>query len=187
MLYICMRIFYTASFYGKAKYQNCYDLVLKSIKQTGADVISPEVGNYLSVLKLEDYAKIRSKKKLHYEAIRRGITWAQAMIIEVSHEDFQLGHEATIALSLKKPVLALSLHEDFSKKITSPYFFGAKYNEYNVEELVTEFIKKSEKETLNERFNLFLSSRQLTNLEASAQKRGINKSEYLRMLIDKES
>lgn len=182
-----MRVFYTASFYGKEKYQESYNLLLKTIKKTGVELLSPEIGNYLSVLKLADYEKVRSKKKLHYEAIRRGINWAQAVIIEVSHEDFQLGHEATISLNLKKPVLALSLHEDFSKKITNPLFFGAKYNEYNIEEVVFEFVKKSEKETLNERFNLFLSSRQLANLEKAAKEKGMNNSEYLRMLLDKNS
>jgi hypothetical protein len=182
-----MKLFYTASFYGKAKYQEYYDLVLKSIKQTGVELLSPEVGNYLSVLKLEDYAKIKSKKKLHYEAIRRGIVWAQAVVIEASHEDFQLGHEATLAIQGKKPVLCLSIHEDFSKKISNPYFFGAKYNEYNIEELLGEFVKRHEKETLNQRFNLFLSSRQLKNLEEASKKMGMNNSEYLRTLIDKNS
>ncbi len=180
-----MRIFYTASFYGKAKYQENYSLVLKTIKNSTTELVSPESGNYLSTLKLEDYAKIKSKKKLHYEAIRRGIIWAQAVIIEVSHEDFQLGHEATLALQLKKPVLCLSIHEDFSKKITHPLFFGAKYNEYNIEELITDFVRKFEKENLKERFNLFLSNRQLKNIESQALKLGMNNSEYLRMLIDK--
>lgn len=182
-----MKVFYTASFYGKAKYQDHYNLVLKAIKDTNSELISPEAGNYLSVLKLEDYSKIKSKKKLHYEAIRRGIVWAQAVVIEVSHEDFQLGHEATIALQLKKPVLCLSIHEDFSKKISHPLFFGAKYNEYNIEELITTFIRKFEKENLKERFNLFLSQRQLKNVESQATKLGMNNSEYLRMLIDKNS
>lgn len=182
-----MKVFYTASFYGKAKYQDAYNLVLQSIKKTGCELLSPEVGNYLSTLKLEDYSKIKSKKKLHYEAIRRGIIWAQAVIIEVSHEDFQLGHEATLALQLKKPVLCLSIHEDFSKKIAHPLFFGAKYNEYNIEELIADFVRKFEKEHLKERFNLFLSARQLKNIEGQAHKLGMNNSEYLRMLIDKNS
>ncbi len=179
-----MRVFYTASYYGKAKYQSSYDLVLKAIKKTGVELLSPEAGNYLSVLKLQDYSKIKGKQKLHYEAIRRGIAWAQAIIIEISHEDFQLGHEATLALSLKKPVLCLSIHEDFSKKISHPLFFGAKYNEYNIEELVGEFIRRSSKEKFNKRFNLFLSSRQLTQLEDAARKRGVNSSEFIRSLID---
>ncbi len=182
-----MKIFYTASYYGKEKYQESYNLVLNAIKSAEVELLSPEVGNYLSVLKLADYEKIKGKKRLHYEAIIRGIRWAQAVIIEISHEDFQLGHEATMALSLKKPVLALSIHEDFSKKITHPLFFGAKYNQYNIEELIADFVKRNEKETLNERFNLFLSQRQLQNLEKHAKEKNMNNSEYIRMLIDKTS
>ena len=128
---------------------------------------------------------IKSKKRLHYEAIRRGIGWADAVIIEISHEDFQLGHEASLAIQNKKPVLCLSIHEDFSKKISNPYFFGAKYNEYNIEELVENFIAKHQKEPLKERFNLFLSTSQLHKLETSAKRMGFNNSEYIRMLLDK--
>jgi predicted protein tyrosine phosphatase len=108
-------------------------------------------------------------------------------VIEISHEDFQLGHEATLAIMAKKPVLCLSIHEDFSKKIVNPYFFAAKYSESNIEEIVDNFIKRVDKESLNQRFNLFLSKRQLVNLEIASKKMGMNNSEYLRMLLDKNS
>ena len=182
-----MKVFYTASYYGKTKYQEYYDLVLKTIKQAGCELLSPEIGNYLAVLKLEDYTKPKSKIKLHYEAVHRGINWAQAVIIEISHEDFQLGHDVSLAIKNKKPVLCLSIHEDFSKKISSPFFFGAKYNEHNIKKIVGNFIGKTKKETLNERFNLFLSRRQITNMEEASKKLGMNNSEYLRMLIDKSN
>ena len=182
-----MKVFYTASFYGKSKYQEFFDMVLNAIKKTGVDFLSPEVGDYLSILKIQHSANIKSKKKLHYDAIRKGILWADTVIIEVSHEDFQLGHEVSLAIQSKKPVLCLSIHEDFSKKISSPYLFGAKYNAYNIDELVTDFINKYSKETLNERFNLFMSKRQLKNLGKAAKEKGLNNSEYLRMLIDKNS
>lgn len=182
-----MRVFYTASHYGKDKYQQYYDLVLKAIKKNDVELLSPEVGNYLSVLKLQDYAKIRSKKKLHYEAIRRGIAWADVVILEISHEDFQLGHEASIAISNKKPVLCLSIHEDFSKKIPGPYFQGAKYNSYNVDIIIEEFLGKNKKEALNTRLNIFLSKKQLEKLSNSAKGLGMNNSEYLRYLIEKNS
>ncbi len=181
-----MRIFYTASYFGKEKYQTLYDLVRKTIESTGVELISPEIGNYLSVLEEKDY-KQKSKKKLHYEAIRRGISNSQAVVIEISHEDFQLGHEATLTIMAKKPVLCLSIHEDFSKKIVNPYFFAAKYNEYNIEEIVSNFIKRIEKESLDHRFNLFLSKRQTELLETASKKAGMNNSEYIRMLIDKSS
>lgn len=179
-----MRIFYTASYYGKKRYQKELDLVLKTLEKTTSEILSPEKGNYLSVLKDRDYKRIKNKKKLHYEAIRRGIRWAQAVVIEISNEDFQLGHEATLAIQAKKPVLCLSVNEDFSEKIENQYFHGAKYNEYNIEEIIDDFIKNSEKETLNERFNLFLSPRHVTYLDGVSKKAGLNKSEYLRLLID---
>lgn len=181
-----MRVFFTASYTGKEKYQNEFDLVRNAIKKTGVELLSPEEGNYLSLLKDKDFNKLKSKQKIHYEAIKRGIQWAQAVIIEISHEDFQLGHETTLAIQAKKPVLCLSIHKDFSGKITNPYFHGAKYNEYNIEEIIDNFIKNSEKEALSERFNLFLSPRQVVYLEGVSKRSGMNMSEYVRMLIDRD-
>lgn len=181
-----MKIFYTASFYGKDEYQKNYDMVLKAIQNNKAELISPEIGNYLNILSKTRLEKLKDKRKIHYEAIRKGIQWAQAVIIEISREDFQLGHEATLAIQAKKHVLALSVHEDFSKKIINPYFHGIKYNQYNIEEAVDDFIKMAREEGLNQRFNLFLSQKQLAYLTEAAAKSELNKSEYIRQLIDND-
>ncbi|MBI4098373.1 MAG: hypothetical protein HY426_05045 [Candidatus Levybacteria bacterium] len=181
-----MKIFYTASFYGKEKYQKYYDLVLDAISATGVEVLSPEKGNYLNILKAAQVEKLNDKQRIHYEAIRKGIAWAQGVIIEISNEDFQLGHEATLAIQSKKHVLCLSIYEDFSKKIINPYFHGLKYNEYNVEEAVENFVDLVRQESLNQRFNLFLNERQLTYLEKAAKENSVNKSEYIRKLIDND-
>ncbi len=181
-----MKIFYTASYYGKEKYQRYYDLVLKVITDTGVEIISPEKGNHLSLLNKKDLKRFKNPKQIHYEAIRKGIQWADAVIIEISNEDFQLGHEATLTIQNKKHLLCLYIHKDFSENIINPYFHGAKYNEYNVEELVSDFIDMVKNEQLDKRFNLFLSSRQLTYIESVARRKGLNKSEYIRMLIDED-
>jgi len=181
-----MKIFYTCSFYGKSKYQRYYDLVLKAITKTGAEVVSPELDNYLSLLSKREIARLGTKSKIHREAIRRGIEWADAVIIEISYEDFQLGHEATIAIQGKKHVLCLSLHENFDDKINLRYFHGVKYNEYNIEEIVQKFIDTAKKSLLSERFNFFLSPSQLTYLSEVSKKQGVNQSEYIRKLIDQD-
>lgn len=181
-----MKIFYTASYYGKEKYQKYYDAVLHSIESTGVELISPEKGNYLNMLSNAEKLKIKDKKRIHYEAIRRGIQWADAVIIEISNEDFQLGHEATLAIQNKKPVLCLSIYEDFSEKIVNRYFHGAKYNEYNVRMIVGEFIRKINKELHSVRFNCFLTANQVKFLNEMSEKNNMNKSEYLRKLIDQE-
>ena len=181
-----MKVFYTCSFYGKNEYQKFYDIVLKAIKRTKAEVVSPELGNYLSFLSKREILRLGDKNKIHCEAIRRGIEWADAVIIEISHEDFQLGHEATIAMQNKKHVLCLSLHESFDNKINLRYFHGVKYNEGNINGIISKFVETAKRSLLSERFNLFLSPSQLKHLKEVSKKHGLNQSEYLRRLIDKD-
>lgn len=180
-----MNVFYTASFKGKSKLQKNYDLVLQAILQTGVEVISPEVGNYLDVLS-ERFIKQHKndEQRIHYEAIRKGIAKSDAVIIEVSNEDFQLGHEATLAIQSKKYVLCLSINENFGEKIKNPYFVGAKYNSFNVEEIVSDFIHLASGERYSTRFNLFLKPSQFKYLEEAAKKEGVNVSEYVRLMIE---
>lgn len=181
-----MKVFYTASFYGKEKYQKYYDLVRAAIEKTGVELISPEKGNYKDVLSQQERDKLPTERLIHYEAIRKGILLADAVIIEVSNEDFQLGHEATLAIQDKKPVLCLSVNENFSEKIDSRYFFGTKYNQYSIEEVVETFIERAKRNTLSVRFNCFLSISQIHYLEKASANHNVNKSEYLRRLIDKD-
>ncbi len=118
--------------------------------------------------------------------ITQDIEKADAVIIEISQEDFQLGHEATLAIQNKKPVLCLSVYEDFSLKISNAYFSGAKYNEYTVGEIVADFVSRAEKRHYSERFNMFLSPAQVIYLDRAGKVYGLNKSEYVRRLIDKD-
>ena len=182
-----MKVFYTASYQGKNKYQKYYDLVLAALEKTGVVVISPEKGNYKRVLSVRERVRLGEKEKLvHYEAIKKGISSADAVIIEISNEDFQLGHEATLTIQVKKHVLCLSIYEDFSQKISNRYFHGARYNEYDVEEIVGEFVRKAKRELLGLRFNCFLSASEVEYLGKRAGEEGVSKSEYLRELIDKD-
>lgn len=181
-----MKVFFTASIHGKKKYQNFYDLVLDTIEAYTDNVISPEAGNYLSVLTAKEKMKIKDLHKIHYEAIRKGIELSDVVIIEMSYPDFQLGHEATLALISKKPVLCLSIDEDMSEKINSPYFFGAKYNADNIDDIIQSFLKRFSKNNLNQRFNMFLSNSQLIHIESSARKKNMSSSAYVRWLIDKD-
>lgn len=179
-----MKIFYTASYSGKKTYQKYYDLLLAAIIKTGAKVISPELGNYMDLLDDKTKESSVDHKDLHYKAIKSGIVWADLVLIEVSKEDFQLGHEATLTIQNRKPVLCLSIHEDFALKIKNKFFYGAKYNRHNVERIVREFVEQHSKELLSERFNMFLSKKQIKFLENRSEQYGMNQSEYIRKLIN---
>jgi len=181
-----MKIFFTASFFGKTKYQKYYDLVLKELQKYDIDLIGTEVGNYLNVLTPKEKLKLKNKNKLHYEAIRRGIQTSDAVVIEMSQQDFQLGHEATLTIMAKKHVLCLSLFENFAEKIKNDYFHGAKYNDVILPSIIHDFLKEIQKKKYSERFNCFLSPEQLNYLEQKSRKEKINKSEYLRKLIEED-
>ena len=181
-----MKVFFTAPFEGKKKYQQYYDLVLETIDLYADEIISPEAGNYLDVIPNKEKMKIKDVHKIHHEAIRRGIQLSDLVVLEISHSSFRLGHEATLAIMAKKPVLCLSIHQDMSLKIDSPYFFGAKYNADNIDEIVSNFIKRHSKNILNNRFNMFLSTSQIAHIDEMSKKKNISSSAYIRWLIDKD-
>ncbi len=182
-----MKIFYTASYYGKEEYQKYYDLVGRVLEGIeGVEVVSTEKGNYLDLVPQEERESIGDKRAVHYEAIRRGIGQADAVVIEISNEDFQLGHEATLAIQAKKHVLCLSVHENFAEKIKNRYFHGARYNKMTVEGAIADFIVLARRELLNRRFNLFLSSAQVEWLGRRAKEEGVSMSEVVREIIDWE-
>ncbi len=185
-----MKVFFTASYHGKEKYQKNYDVVRNTIKLFKVELVSPEENNYHLMLDTREQKifsnpdLLRTDKFWHYEAIRNGIHWAEAVIIEISQEDFQLGHEVSLALMEKKPVLCLSVNDDFSKKIHHDYFFAAKYSSSNIQAIIQDFFAKVRSLTLSRRFNLFLYPHQVDYLEKVAKKYGTNMSEYIRKLID---
>ncbi len=189
MIYIylyMLKVFWTASYHGKSEYQKYYDLVGRTIdSQPDLTVIATEKGNYLDLVPPTVREKLQAHPpKLHYDAVRRGILWADAVIIEISQEDFQLGHEATLAMQSKKHVLCLSLHEDFSAKINNRYFHGAKYNRATIEEQIESFLALARRDLLSRRFNLFLTSSQEQFLKSKGKELGSGASDYLRSLID---
>ncbi len=184
-----MKLFWTASYHGKSQYQKYYDLVGRTLEsQPDLDIVATEKGNYQSVLPPTLRHKLAtSPQKLHYEAIRRGILWADAVVIEISHESFQLGHEATLAMQAKKHVLCLSIHEDYSLKLDNRYFHAARYNQATIAEQIESFLKLARRDLLSRRFNLFLTSAQLQFVKQKGEESGDGASDYIRSLIDQAS
>lgn len=180
-----IKVFYTVPFGGKQQYQKHYDAVLEAIKKEEVEIIATELGNYKTILDKSDYQHIKSPEQEHYAAIKKGIKWADLIILEISHESFHVGHEATLAMLDKKHVLGLSLHKDWQKVIINPYFHSVKYTQYTLREAIREFISKYGDQKLNERLNLFLSANQVAKLDRMSKNTGMNKSELIRNLIDK--
>lgn len=179
-----MLVFYTASYYGKSHYQKYYDLVLDAIRQQQVEILSPELDNYRKVLKKSEIKALGDPDLIHYAAIKKGIKASDAVIIEMSYQDFQIGWEASLACQAKKPVLCLSMQEDFSHKITHPYFHAARYDQYTIDNLVEDFIRKASKHNLKERFNFFLSPAQLEFVKQQSKNTNQTTAQVIRDLID---
>jgi hypothetical protein len=183
-----MTIFFTASHRGEAKYKKQFDRVYQTIKSfSDVSLISPGwKDNYEELISASKKKKLQDPRLIEYEAIKKGIQLADAVIIEVSQESFQLGHETTLTLMNKKPVLCLSMHEDFNKRISHDYFFGAQYTDSTLKGIIQDFLSQVRDLSLSKRFNLFLYPRQVEYLEINAKKNKMNMSEYIRYLINRD-
>lgn len=138
-----MRIFFIAPYLGKQKYQKDYDRIIELIETTGAEVISPEKSReYQDSFTPENIKKFGGREKIHYQFIRSGVINADGLVVEASYDDLRVGHEMTLALLYKKPVLCLSRNQDYGKYIEHEYFTGKLYNDDNLGKTVLNFVKK---------------------------------------------
>ena len=156
-----MKIFFTTSFDGKKLYQENVDKIIEIIQSTGAAVISPEkTREYQDAFREENLKELGDKERVHYEFIRQGIANADAVIIEASHEDFRVGHEATLAIIYKKPVLCLSIHKDYGKLIRHEEFRGIKYELADLNKIILDFLENVGKKITSDRNKEFVHSKQ---------------------------
>lgn len=181
-----MRIFFTASYFGKKTYQKEYDLVLNALENQKVEVISPEKANYLSLLSPQEIQRYPTPEMQHYYAIRKSIQTADAVVLEVSYQDFQVGFEAAYAVESKKYVLTMSTNHNYGQYIHHPFFQGAQYSELTVDNQIENFLHQVQQNQFPERFNFFLSSAQLKFLAEKSEQAGLNRSEFIRHLINKE-
>ncbi|MEK7129763.1 MAG: ribokinase [Patescibacteria group bacterium] len=147
-----MKIFFTSPYDGRKQYQRYIDVIIATVESIGAQVISPEkTREYQDALSRENIQKLGSRDRAHYEFIRQGIANADAVIIEASYEDFRVGHEATLAIIYKKPVLCLSQKKDYGQLIRHEDFQGKKYTEKNLRKLVLDFLSGVSRKILKKR------------------------------------
>ena len=147
-----MKIFFIASYLGKQKYQKDYDQIIELVESTGAEVISAEkTREYQDSFTPENIKKYGSKERVHYEFIRQGVLKADGLVVEASFDDLRVGHEMTLALLYKKPVLCLSQNLDYGKYIQHDYFTGRLYSQKNLKKIVLKFLQEVSDRIKNKR------------------------------------
>lgn len=122
-----MRIFFTTPYSGKPYYQVFIDEAFKTLKKSGATVISPEdTDNYQQALRQYE-SRGMLPTRAHYAFIAHGIAEADIVVMEASHASLRVGHEITLALLYGKPTLVLSQKKNYADYIAHHLLTGAQY------------------------------------------------------------
>lgn len=186
-----MKIFFTCSKTALNKYRRLYTAVLNELKKSKVNVEATLDRSFLDQtpeLKKVQNLGLRedSYKYVHDTAVRQAIYRCDAIVIEASYPSFRLGFETFFALSLQKPVLVLSKFQNYANLINQPHFFGAKYTDFTLPDEIEKFVRHVKKYRLRNRFNLFISDKQKGHMDEMGKRYAVSKSDYLRMLIDKD-
>jgi hypothetical protein len=188
-----MKVFFTCSRNGSKieKYYRQSYQVLQELKRLKVSVESTLEKSYLNgapdLKRVKDLSINESDfKYVHDTSVRQAIRRNDAMIIEASYPSFRLGFEAFYALSIKKPVLVLSASKNYAGLISQPHFFGAKYTDFTLPDIIEKFIKHIRQYKLGTRFNLFISQAQKQKLDLMSRQYHVSQSDYLRGLVDKD-
>jgi len=181
-----MKIYFSASRYYHEKFQQNCDLILKTLKDGGFQVldnthIKTTTGNF--------GVKDASEKTEIYKNMVKLMDKADISVFEASYPStIHIGHEITLAIEKGKPVVVLYTSGN------EPILFRGIQNEkviwveYDQKDLV-EKLKRAVDEAgknFDVRFNFFVSPKILSYLDWVAQKRMLPRSVFLRNLIERE-
>jgi len=120
--------------------------------------------------------------------ITREIKKSDALVVEASMTNFDLGRLMTLAIFQHKPLLLLQVKGNVQNvDLGANRLVNSKTYTLNkgadLEKKLEDFMKAVKKQRLTYRFNLMLSRDINTYLMEQAQEKGISKADYIRSLI----
>lgn len=179
-----MKVFFACSFRGKKLYQEYFNQVIGTLKKNKVEVISKETNEYEDILG-KKITSILTPEEMHYLFVKTGIDKSNAVIVDISRESFQLGHEATIALLYNKPVLCLSKGEISNIKVYDPRLRLESYNsKADINRIINSFLNEVRNKYLSVRLHVNLSPEHKNFLDWYGAKSGKNISQIIRDSID---
>jgi hypothetical protein len=180
-----MKIYFTSSVRGKKEFGDNYQLIFQTIEQMGHTNLDQDFQG-----EDEDtfYQGTHASQVQLYKETMQKIKSADVVILEVSEHSLSMGYVMNQALDLGKSVIALYVKDH------SPYFAAGIDNdklqvlEYSTETLGTilESALDYAQETMDTRFNFFISPSLSHYLDWVSQTKKIPRSVYLRQLIEED-
>jgi 2'-deoxynucleoside 5'-phosphate N-hydrolase len=182
-----MKIFFVASPRAASKKPELFNNLYKAISRSGSHISDMVVG--WAKGNVNSFYEGTHKERIeHYKRTMNYVKKSDLVIVEVSEHSMSMGYIVNKALEMNKPVIALY------EKGNEPYFFGGieetkvqkvEYDAWDLDKVVGEVIENS-KNSIDVRFNFFVSPKILNYLDWVAQKRMIPRSVFLRNLIERE-
>jgi|GEM_PF-3204270 len=124
----------------------------------------------------------------HQEQTEREVGKADICVFEVSSRSLSVGFLASMALSKGKIVILLSKSEkllSLFRSVNSRAMIAVSYNEENLDKVLEGALSRGAR-LVNMRFNFFLPKNLLAQLDWAAMNLGVNRSGYIRGLIEKD-
>lgn len=181
-----MKIYFNASLAGKLKHQEEYEMIIKTVKELGHEIVSDHVmkRNFLKVNKQK-----KEKHMRDFQIARKNIQESEVVIVEGTYPSIGVGLLTGFALDMYKPVLVLYLTIPHGLLIGYPnrLLTVVQYNLRNgvkLRKVIKSFLKRAKRKILKYKFNLMVSETHEQYFEWAASRAKVSKAEFLRNLIE---
>lgn len=181
-----MKVYFSASRSQRGEFGAVYDDVINVLGDAGYVVedngrLRSASGSYLGLSRQE-------KTNLYREMVKN-VEKSDLCVFEASFPStLHIGHEITVAQSKGKPVVVLygeGKEPIMFHGIPDNRIIWVEYNEKNLKDNLMTAVSKAVK-NVDVRLNFFLPNSLLARLDAAAGKKGMNRSEFIRELIEKD-
>ena len=180
-----MRIYFTASISGKPSRKKDYDLILDTLKSQGATIIA----DHIMQTDATDIEQESPQDRIAFQnQLEEWILDADAVIAEVSHPSTSVGYEISLAVQKKKPTLLLYTNAkppSLLAQYKTDDLVCERYTKITLPTILESFLRFA-KDAPDFRFTFFLPSDLNDYLEETAEKNGVSKAAYVRLLISRD-
>jgi hypothetical protein len=180
-----MKVYFTAAIYQKDKFLDKYQQIVNILEKNDCEVFEDTTKVSLT----EAITKTDTERVDYYKKVLKWLDKSDLAVVEASFPStLSIGHEITLAMEKNKPVIVLYKEDcepGFMLGLQDERVMWVKYNENNLDEVLTSAIDEAKKRT-DVRFNFFVSPKILAYLDWIAQKKMIPRSVFLRHLIERE-
>ena len=183
-----MKVYFSGSLYPQNEFQSRYMKIVNCLVSNGHEVMEDTTVS----LYPEFLSKTEGELMENYSNVLRWIEKCDFAVFEASYpSSLSIGHEISVALGKGKPVIVMYLDEKSPKFLLgnkNDMIIWARYfNDLKRSDIDQALSKALEtvKNKVSMRFNLFIPRSLMAYLDWAAKDTGVNKSEYIRMLIEK--